>query len=123
MKMNHRTEPRDPSRRVRRSGHLPCQRGGVCPVLGGGFAGAPGEPTWFPDPSKTSLRRLECGLQKLTASGTGRSHTASKADPISGSRHPGTFPARGEVSALPGRALPEHLEEPSWFPGPYDLCR
>jgi hypothetical protein len=39
-------------------------------------------------------------------------------DPDSGSRYPGTFPARREVSALPGRALPEHLGEPSWFPDP-----
>jgi hypothetical protein len=51
-----------------------------------------GEPSWFPDPSKTCLHRWECGLQKLTASGTGRNDTASEADPISGSRHPGTFP-------------------------------
>jgi hypothetical protein len=35
-------------------------------------------------------------------------------DPILCSRHP----ARGEVSALPGRALLEHLGEPSWFPDP-----
>jgi hypothetical protein len=35
------------------------------------------------------------------ASGTGRSHTASEADPVSCSRHPGTFLARGEVSACP----------------------
>jgi hypothetical protein len=52
--------------------------------------------------------------QKLAASGTGGNHRASEADPFSGSRHPGTFPARGEVSALPGRALPEYLREPSW---------
>jgi hypothetical protein len=51
--------------------------------------------------------------------------TASETDPISGSRHPGTFPARGELSALPGRALLEHLGEPSWFPDPSEtsLCR
>ena len=29
------------------------------------------EPSWFQDSSKTSLCRWECGLQKLTASGTG----------------------------------------------------
>jgi hypothetical protein len=29
---------------------------------------------------------------------------------------PGTFPARGEVSARPRRALPEHLCETSWIP-------
>jgi hypothetical protein len=34
-----------------------------------------------------------------TASGTGRSNTATGTDPVSGSRHPGTFPAKGEVSA------------------------
>jgi hypothetical protein len=31
---------------------------------------------------------------------------------VSGSRHPGTFPVRGEVSTMPGRALPEHLGVP-----------
>jgi hypothetical protein len=72
-----------------------------------------GEPSWFPDPSETSLHRWECGLQTLTASGTGGSHTASGADPVSGSRHPGTFPDRGEVSIPPGRALQEQLGEPS----------
>jgi hypothetical protein len=77
-----------------------------------------GEPSWFPDPSKTSLRMWVCGLQKLTSSGMGRSHTASEADPVLGSRLPGTFPAKGEVSALPRRALLEHLGEPSWFPDP-----
>jgi hypothetical protein len=76
------------------------------------------EPSLFPDPAKTSLHRWECGLQKLTASGTGRSHRDSVADPVSGSRHPGTFPDRGEVSAQPWRALPEHLREPSSFPDP-----
>jgi hypothetical protein len=35
-----------------------------------------------------------------------RSYTASGRDPVSCSRHPGTFPARGEVSIQPGRALP-----------------
>jgi hypothetical protein len=37
-----------------------------------------------------------------TASETGRSNTASGTDPVSGSRHPGTFPARGEMSAWKG---------------------
>jgi hypothetical protein len=41
---------------------------------------------------------------------------ASGADMVSGSSHLGTFPAIGEVSAPPGRALPEHLGEPSCFP-------
>jgi hypothetical protein len=72
-----------------------------------------GETSCFLDPSETGLCRWECGLQKLTASGTGRGHTASGADPISGSRYLGTFPAIGEVSAPPGRALPEHLREQS----------
>jgi hypothetical protein len=35
-------------------------------------------------------------------SGDYRSDTASGTDPFLGSRHPGTFPARGEVSALEG---------------------
>ena len=35
-------------------------------------------------------------------------------DPMAGSRHPGTFTARGEESALPSRALPEYLRDPSW---------
>jgi hypothetical protein len=56
-----------------------------------------------------------CG-QKLTASGTGRSHRASEAAPFSGARHLDTFSARGEVSARPGRKLPEQLQEISWFP-------
>jgi hypothetical protein len=42
-----------------------------------------------------------------------RSDTDSGADPLSDSRHPGTFPARGEVSAPPGRNLPENLAESS----------
>jgi hypothetical protein len=40
------------------------------------------------------------------ASGAGRRDTASGADPISGSRHMGTFLAKGEVSDPPRRALP-----------------
>jgi hypothetical protein len=51
--------------------------------------------------------------RSYTASDTDRSDTASGADPVSGSRYPGTFPARGEVSTPPGRALLEHLGEPS----------
>ena len=48
-----------------------------------------------------------------------------EADPVSGSRHPDTFSARGEVFPLPRRALPEHPREPSWFPDPAQtsLCR
>jgi hypothetical protein len=37
-----------------------------------------------------------------TASGIGRIDTASGTDPVLGSRHPGTFPARGEVSVHEG---------------------
>jgi hypothetical protein len=47
------------------------------------------------------------------------------ADTVSGSRHWGSFLARGEVSVLPRRALLEQLVEPSWFPDPSEtrLCR
>ena len=44
---------------------------------------------------ETSLHRWECVLQKLTASGTGRSHRACEAAPFLGFRHLATFPARG----------------------------
>jgi len=44
-----------------------------------------------------------------------RSDIASEANTILGCRHPGIFSAGGEVSALPGRALPEHLGEPAWI--------
>ena len=40
-----------------------------------------------------------------TASGIGRNYTATGTDPISGSRYPGTFPVRGEVSAQKGSDL------------------
>ena len=63
----------------------------------------------------------ECAAdyRSYTASGTGKSDTVSGTDPISGSTYPGTFPTRGEVSTLPGRALPSrtwgsHLR--SWIP-------
>jgi hypothetical protein len=56
--------------------------------------------SWIPQslvcPSESAVDRSN------TASGIGRSYTATGSDPISGSRHPGTFPARGEVSALEG---------------------
>jgi len=42
------------------------------------------EPSWFQDSSKTSLCRWECGLQKLTASGTGRRNTDSGTGPVLG---------------------------------------
>jgi hypothetical protein len=53
--------------------------------------------------------------QKLTASGTGRSHRASEAVPISGFRYPTTFPTRRQMSTRPGRPLPQDRQEPSWF--------
>ena len=64
------------------------------------------------------LQRLVCADESVdyrsyTASRTGERDTASGTDPISDSRHRGTFPARGKVSAWPRRALPEHLGEPS----------
>jgi hypothetical protein len=54
-----------------------------------------------------------------------RSYTASGADPVSGSGHLGTFPAREEVSTLTRKALPEHLGEPSlvWDISETSLCR
>ena len=63
--------------------------------------------------------------RSYSASGTGRSYTASGTDPVLGSRHLGTFPTRGEVSVPPWRALLEHLGEPSWVPDPSEtsLCR
>jgi hypothetical protein len=51
-----------------------------------------------------------------TDSGKGRNNIASGTDPISGTRHPGTFPTRGEVS--PRRALSEQVRESSWVPDP-----
>jgi hypothetical protein len=75
----------------------------------------PREPSWFRDSVEGSLHRWECGLQRLAASGTGESHRASGSAPFSGSRHPSTFLARGQVSAQPGRPLPQDLQKPSWF--------
>jgi hypothetical protein len=55
----------------------------------------------------------------------GGSHTASEADPVLGSRYPGTFPARGEVSAPPGKGLLEHRAgvggKTNWFSDPLRL--
>jgi hypothetical protein len=73
------------------------------------------EPSWFRDSTESSLHRLECALQKLTASGTGGSYRASEAVPFSGSRHLATFLARGQVSNQPGRSFPQHWLQPSWF--------
>ena len=41
-----------------------------------------------------------------------------QADPVLGSRHLGTFPARGQVSSPPWRTLPEYLGKPFGFPDP-----
>jgi hypothetical protein len=71
--------------------------------------------SWFWDSAESSLHRWECALQKLIASGTGRSHRASEAASFSSSRHPTTLPARGQVSTQPGRLLPRDQWEPSWF--------
>ena len=79
--------------------------------------------TWGSHPGSQIPRRLvfagkSADYRSYTDSRTGRSSTASGTDTIWGSRYPGTFLARGEVSSLPGRVLPEHLGEPSWFPDP-----
>jgi hypothetical protein len=49
-----------------------------------------------------SLRDQSAQASSQTAKGESadcRSYTASGTDPISGSRHPGTFPARGDMPA------------------------
>jgi hypothetical protein len=66
-------------------------------------------------PPKVVCTDWECAHRKRTASGTDRRHRASEAAPFSGSRHPTTFLARGQVSAQPGRLLPQDRWEPSWF--------
>jgi hypothetical protein len=58
--------------------------------------------SWIP-------QRLVCtgesaGYRSYTGSGTGRSNRGSGTDLVSVSRHPGTFPDRGEVSAWEGFA-------------------
>jgi hypothetical protein len=67
--------------------------------------------SWIP-------QRLDCTGESVDyrssiASGSSGSDTASGAGPFSGSKHPGTFSDRGEVSAGPWGALPGHLGEPS----------
>jgi hypothetical protein len=42
------------------------------------------KPSWFRDSTESSLHRWECGLQKLTASVTGQSNTASGKGPVLG---------------------------------------
>ena len=49
----------------------------------------------------SSLRRVQTA-ETTTASGKGQKHTASGTDPGWGSRYPGTFTARGELSAREG---------------------
>ena len=74
---------------------------------------------WRSHPGAQTTQRLVCAGESAdyrsdTASETGRSNTASEADPISGSRHPGNFPP--EERCPPRRALPEQVGEPSWGP-------
>jgi hypothetical protein len=62
--------------------------------------------TWGSHHGSQIPQRLVCtgesvNYRRYTASETSRSDTASGADPISSSRHLGTFTARGEVSAPP----------------------
>jgi hypothetical protein len=71
--------------------------GGLCQNRWGRHLGS-----WIP-------LRLVCtgesaDYRSYTDSGTGRSYTASGTDSVSGSRHPGTFPTRGEVSTQEGSA-------------------
>ena len=121
---NNTASAEDPVSGSRHLGTFPA-RGEVSAPAGRALPEHLGEPSWFLDPSETSLHRWECGLQKLTTSGTGRSHTASGAGPFSGSRHLGTFPAKGEVFTPPGKALLEHFGEPLCFLDPSEtgLCR
>ena len=70
-----------------------------------------GEPSWVPHPS-VLVCTGECEDY--------RSNTASGTDPVLGSRHPVTFPARGEVSNREASAS-EHLGEPSWSQIPQRL--
>jgi hypothetical protein len=59
--------------------------------------------------------------QRLVCTGENadyRSYTVSGTDPVLGSTHLGTVPARGEVSTLPGRTLLKLLGEPSWVTDP-----
>jgi hypothetical protein len=93
-----------------RAPSLPEER---CLPLTGGLC----QSTWMSHLGSWIPQRLICtgesvDYRSYTASRKGRSDTASAADPFSGSRYRGNFPTRGEVSALPGRALLEHLQEP-----------
>jgi hypothetical protein len=75
-----------------------------------------------------SLRDQSVQVSSQTAKGKladCRSDRASGTEQFSGSRHPGTFPARGEMPAWEGSEQPEQVREPSWVPGPSvtSLCR
>ena len=64
--------------------------------------------------SSRTAKGEQADCRSDTATGTGRRDTASGTDPVSGSRHSGTFPSRGEVSAHPGGlGPPEQVREPS----------
>jgi hypothetical protein len=52
--------------------------------------------------SSPTMEGERADYRSYTAAGTGRSNTASGTDPISGSRHPGTFPDRGEETTWEG---------------------
>ena len=68
----------------------------------------PWGPPWFRDSPELSLHRWECAPQKLTASVTGQSNTASEKGPVLGlhlqpgggpnARYLCTFPVRGELA-------------------------
>ena len=60
------------------------------------------ETSWFPDPTETSLHRQECGLKRLTASGTDGSHRASKPAPFFGPQTSGLFPDQ-RIGVRPAR--------------------
>ena len=84
------------------------------------------EPSWVRDSTKLSLHRWECAPQKLPASVTGQSNTASGKGPVLGlhlspgggpnARYLCTFPVRGELAS---RESSEHWnsEERVCLPG------
>jgi hypothetical protein len=95
---SHRASGTDDISGSRHRAHsLPEER--YLPPMGGIHHSIWGSHLGFPESAMTGLHRWECGLQRLRASGTGRTHRASGADLVSGSRHLDTFSARGEVSA------------------------
>jgi hypothetical protein len=56
------------------------------------------EASWVWVPQRLVYTGQSADYRSDTASGTGRSNTASGTDPVLGSRYIGTFPAKGEVS-------------------------